>query len=183
DVGGGLGIERLPHFGEIALAELDREQAALLIRSKLEQVFGADAPPAAALVELVTARAQGNPFYIEELLNFIRSQGVDPSDEAALKTLELPESLHSLILSRVDKLGEAPRRTLKVASVLGRVFRAPMLPGVYPELGGFDEVREHLRTLGMLDLVNVDQEAEQTYLFKHVVPQEVAYESMPFAFR
>ena len=111
------------------------------------------------------------------------SQGVDPQDESALKRLELPESLHSLILSRIDKLGEAPRRTLKVASVLGRVFRAPMLPGVYPELGAFDEVKEHLRTLGASDLVNVDQEALQTYLFKHVVTQEVAYESMPFAFR
>ncbi len=146
-------------------------------------MLGAEAEAPAALVDLITARAQGNPFYIEELLNFIRSQGVDPQDEAALKKLELPESLHSLILSRIDKLGEAPRRTLKVASVLGRVFRAPMLPGVYPELGTFDQVKEHLRTLGTSDLVNVDLEAEQTYLFKHVVTQEVAYESMPFAIR
>ena len=67
--------------------------------------------------------------------------------------------------------------------MLGRVFRAPMLPGVYPELGGSDAVRAHLVTLRALDLVSADQEAEQTYLFKHVVTQEVAYESMPFAFR
>ena len=183
DVGGGLGIESLPHFDEIALAELDDQHAAQLIRSKLGQMLGTETEAPAALVELITARAQGNPFYIEELLNFIRSQGVDPQDESALKKLELPESLHSLILSRIDKLAEAPRRTLKVASVLGRVFSAPMLPGVYPELGAFDEVTEHLRTLGTSDLVNVDQEAEQTYVFKHVVTQEVAYESMPFAFR
>jgi len=183
DVGGGLGIENLPHFAEIALAELDNEHAAELIRSKLAQMIGGEAEAPAALVELITTRAQGNPFYIEELLNFIRSQGVDPQDESALKKLQLPESLHSLILSRIDTLGEAPRRTLKVASVLGRVFRAPMLPGVYPELGVFAEVKEHLRTLGTVDLVNLDQEAEQTYLFKHVVTQEVAYESMPFAFR
>ena len=182
-VGGGLGIEGLPHFAEIALAELDREQAALLIRSKLAQMAGGDAEPPASLVELVTARAQGNPFYIEELLNFIGSQGIDLHDEAGLKRLELPESLHSLILSRIDTLDEAPRRTLKVASVLGRVFRAPMLPGAYPELGGLAEVRAQLATLGTVDLVNVDQEALQTYLFKHVVTQEVAYESMPFAFR
>ncbi len=174
----------LPHFGEIALAELDDTHAALLIRSKLAQMLGADAEPPAALVELVTARAQGNPFYIEELLNFIRGQGVDLRDEAALKRLELPESLHSLILSRIDTLAEAPRRTLKVASVIGRVFRAPLLPGVYPELGALDAVRQHLRDARRrVDLVNVDQEADETYLFKHVVTQEVAYESMPFAFR
>ena len=183
NVGGGLGLETLPHFDEIPLAELDAQHAAQLIRSKVVQMVGADAEAPAALVELVTSRAQGNPFYIEELLNFIRSQGVDLQNELALKKLELPGSLHSLILSRIDKLGEAPRRTLKVASVLGRVFRAPMLPGVYPELGGFEQVKEHLRTLGTTDLVNIDLEAEQTYLFKHGVTQEVAYESNPFAMR
>ena len=61
DVGGGLGIENLPHFDEIALAELDDQHAAQLIRSKLEQMLGADAEAPAALVDLVTARAQGNP--------------------------------------------------------------------------------------------------------------------------
>jgi len=182
-VGGGLGIERLPHFDEIALAELDDAQAKELIRSKLTQIFDADVDPPAGLLDLVTARAQGNPFYIEELLSFIRGQNVDLRDETALKSLQLPESLHSLILSRIDTLAESPRRTLKVASVIGREFRAPMLPGVYPELGALDAVRTDLATLGDVDLVNVDQEADESYLFKHVVTQEVAYESMPFAFR
>ncbi len=182
-VGGGFGIEHLPHFLQIALDELDDAEAAQLIRSKLAQILGADAEPPAALVELVTARAQGNPFYMEELLSFIRSQGVDLRNESALARLQLPESLHSLVLSRIDMLGEAPRRTVKVASVVGRVFRASALPGVYPELGGLDEVLGHLRALGTLDIVNIDQEGDQTYLFKHIVTQEVAYESMPFAFR
>jgi len=181
--GGGLGVERLPYFEEIPLGELEPHDAHLLIRSKLGQMLGVDAEPPAALVELVTARAQGNAFYIEELLNFIGSQGVHPQDEAAIRNLELPESLHSLILSRIDAVGEAPRRTLKVASVVGRTFSAPMLPGVYPELGAYDAVQGHLRTLGSQDLLSVEQEGEQTYLFKHVVTQEVAYESMPFAFR
>jgi class 3 adenylate cyclase/tetratricopeptide (TPR) repeat protein len=180
---GRLGIEGLPQFEEINLAELDRSHAALLIQSKLNQMLGAETEPPAALVELITARAQGNPFYIEELLNFIAAQRTDLQDERALKRLELPESLHSLILSRVDKLGEAPRQILKVASVFGRVFRAPMLPGVYPELGGLDAVKAHLGTLDTVDLIKIDQDSEDTYLFKHVVTREVAYESMPFAFR
>ncbi len=182
-VGEALGVETMPHFGEIPLAELDLHEAGLLIRSKLEQLLGADSEPPEALVELVTRRSQGNPFYIEELLNYISGQGIDPQDEAALKGLELPESLHSLILSRIDKLSEKPRRTLKVASVLGRLFRAPMLPGVYPELGTYDEIREHLGAMSGLDLVGPDREADQSYLFKHVVTQEVAYESLPFAIR
>ena len=156
NVDGKLGIGSLAHFTEIALAGARRRGcgAAHPVDACADAApEGTSAP--AALVELVTARAQGNPFYIEELLNFIQSQGVDPQDAAALKNLQLPESLHSLILSRIDTLGEAPRRTLKVASVLGRVFRAPMLPGVYPELGGAAEVDEHLRTLMEADLVNV----------------------------
>jgi len=108
---------------------------------------------------------------------------VDPQDESAINKLELPESLNSLILSRIDTLAEAPRRTLKVASVLGRTFRAPTVPGVYPEIGTLDLVEGHLRTLGANDLVIVEEEALKAYLFKHVVTQEVAYESMPFAIR
>ena len=182
-VDGGFGIESLPHFAEIRLAELDDGDAGELIRSNLVRMLGTDVQAPAALVELVTARAQGNPFYIEELLNFIRGQGVDLRSATALRKLELPDSLQSLVLSRIDQLPEAPRQTLKVASVLGRAFRAPMLPGAYPSLGELDSVREQLRTLVARDLVGLEREAEQAYAFKHVVTQEVAYDSMPFAFR
>ena len=133
--GGGLGLEHLPQFAELPLGELEPTDAEQLVRSKLAQLFGAGADASAALLELVLARSQGNPFYVEELLNYVHGQGIDPQDEAALRDLELPESLHSLILSRVDTLSEAPRRTLKVASVVGRSFLAPALPIVYPELG------------------------------------------------
>ena len=183
EVGGGLGLEGLAHFTEIALPELDQESAAKLIRAKLGQTVVAEVEPPLFLVDLIMTRAQGNPFYIEELLNFIHTQGVNLQDESALQRLDLPESLHSLILSRIDELAEEPRRTLKMASVLGRVFKASMLQGVYPELGGFEQVQEHLKTLGANDLVNVDVAADQSYVFKHVVTQEVAYESMPFAIR
>ena len=184
--GGGLGVERLPSFSEIGLAELDAHDAAELIRSKLDQVrttggeAGSGSEAGEALVALVIERSGGNPFYIEELITYISSHGVDPGDAAAVRALELPESLHSLVLSRIDTMGEEPRRTLKVASVVGRVFEAPVLPGAYPELGGLDTVIEQLDTLRAADLVNLDREADQAYLFKHVVTQEVAYESLPF---
>jgi len=182
-IGGGLGIEGLPQFAEIVLDELNRDDAAILIRSKLAQMRGTEVDAPEALVSLVTARAQGNPFYIEELLNFIRNSGVDLRDAAALAKLDLPESLHSLILSRIDTLGEAPRRTLKVASVLGRSFHASMLRGVFPELGEIGAVDRDLEMLGTFDLVRLDVEAERKYIFKHAVTQEVAYQSMPFATR
>ena len=176
-------FESLSNLEEIELAELDRADAVSLIRARLELALDSTAEPPAALIDLITARAQGNPFYIEELFNFIKSRGVDPRDERALKKLELPESLHSLILSRVDMLDEGPRQVLKVASVVGRVFHASMLPGIYAELGEIEAIRPHLRALGDADLVKIEEEAEETYFFKHFVTREVAYESMPFAFR
>jgi class 3 adenylate cyclase/tetratricopeptide (TPR) repeat protein len=182
-VGGELGVETLPHFSSIQLARLDDREAALLIAAKLQQILGSGTEPPAPLVELVLRRSQANPLYIEELLNYISSQSIDPADVAALGRLELPESLSSLILSRIDQLPEDPRRTLKVASVLGWTFRAPLLPHVYPELGDLPAVEEQLDHLSRADLVVPDVEADRSWLFKHVITQEVAYESLPFAIR
>jgi predicted ATPase/class 3 adenylate cyclase len=179
----GLALAQLPHLEELALDALGNEEMIELLESKLEQLEGEGAEARAPLLDLIVGRAQGNAFYAEELLNYVHVREIDPSDERALQSLELPGSLHSLVLSRIDTLSEAPRRTLKVASVVGRVFRAPMLPGVYPELGTAEDVRAHLQTLRLLDLVSPEHEQDETYLFKHAVTQEVAYESLPYAAR
>ena len=181
--GGGLGVEGNAGFSELALDRMEPDDVAQLVRSKMQQLVGGDGEVSDALVDLVAARSDGNPFYVEELLNFIVSQGIDASDPAAIETVRLPESLHTLVLSRIDAAAEGPRRTMKVASVVGRVFEAPMLPGAYQELGDIDAVLGHLDALRTLDLVALDREAEQAWMFKHVVTQEVAYESLPFALR
>ena len=183
EAGGGLGLERLPHFSELALPDFVSEEAEQLIASRLQSLLGADADVPPPLTELVVGRAEGNPFYIEELLTYIQAQNVDMTDGSALARLELPDTLHSLILSRVDTLSEEPRRTLKVASVVGRSFFAPSLPSIYPELGSLEDIRGHLGMLGALDLVRLDREEEEAWIFRHVVTQEVTYESMPFAIR
>jgi tetratricopeptide (TPR) repeat protein len=63
------------------------------------------------------------------------------------------------------------------------VFRSPTLPGAYPDLGDLPAIEGRLRELDALDLVKMDESAQRTYLFKHVVTRDVAYESLPFAFR
>ncbi len=181
--GGGLGIEELPYFYEIPLDRLDDEDAAAVVRSKVQQVMGRAKATSDALAELVTRRADGNPLYIEELISYIAGQGIDMSDATAIEGLQLPDSLHTIVLSRIDTVAEEPRRTMKVGSVVGRVFRAPMLPGAYAELGSLEDVRGHLDVLRAVDLVGIEREEDMSYLFKHVVTQEVAYESMPFALR
>jgi tetratricopeptide (TPR) repeat protein len=181
--GGDLGLESLPYFEEMALDRLDEEDATAVVRSKLEQVMGQGAVAPDDLARTVAERADGNPLYIEELVSFITSRGLDLTDPSAIERLQLPESLQTIILSRIDTVPEAPRRTMKVASVVGRVFRAPVLPGAYEELGTLDAVRGDLEVLRQADLVGLEREEDLSYLFKHAVTQEVAYESMPFRMR
>ncbi len=87
------------------------------------------------LIERIVEKAQGNPFYIDEIVNLIHDRAIDPRDTAALEQLDLPESLHSLIMSRIDQLVEDHKITLKVASVIGRLFKASWLWQVHPHTG------------------------------------------------
>jgi predicted ATPase len=173
-------IEALAHFTRVELAPLTEAEAAQAIRAKLAQLLperkGAATP---ALIARIIAKAQGNPFYVEELLNYLRDRGIDPQDSAALEQLDLPSSLHTLILSRIDQLSERERAAIKVASVIGRLFRFAHLHGAYPVLGDAALLRTNLDALARLDLTPLDTpEPELAYLFKHIVTQEVAYESL-----
>jgi class 3 adenylate cyclase/predicted ATPase len=175
-------LEALPQFEKIELRELTVAEAEQAIRAKLAQLYPArgGALPQ-GLVEALMARAQGNPFFIEEILNYVRDRGLDPSD---LDRIELPDTLHALILSRIDQLTEAEKVTLRVASIVGRLFRADWLTGYYPELGQFPAVKSALDALSTLDITPLDSpEPEWRYLFKHIVTHEVTYESLPFSTR
>jgi class 3 adenylate cyclase/tetratricopeptide (TPR) repeat protein len=175
-------IEAMPNFTKIDLPELNQTEAESAIRAKLLQLYPArgGALPE-SLVDALMRRAQGNPFYLEELLNYVRDRGLDPSD---IQNIELPDSLHTLILSRIDQLSEQEKTTLRVASIVGRLFRAQWLTGYYPELGSFLQVKAALDALDSLDITPLDSpEPELAYLFKHIVTHEVTYESLPFATR
>src|SRR5919199_624384 len=177
-------VTQLPYCTVVPLTDFTPEEAAQLIGLKLAQLGDSGAELPAAFVERITQRAQGNPFYIEELLNYLRDLEIDPADERALERLDLPTSLHSLILSRIDQLGEHQKITLKVASIIGRLFQFAWLWGVHPQLGEPPRVRADLDALSRIDLTPLDQpEPELTYLFKHIVTREVAYESLPYATR
>ena len=82
--------------------------------------FGTEAHAPPALIRRITARAPGNPSYIDEMINLIHDQGIDPTDLEALQHLDLPASLRSLIISRIDQLPEGEKTTPKVASVIGQ---------------------------------------------------------------
>lgn len=177
-------LHHLPHFTEFALTEFSPQEIRQLIDLKLAELFEADRQLSARILGQIVERSQGNPFYVEELINYMHDAGIDPTDMEALAALDLPDNLYSLILSRIDRLAENEKITLKVASVIGRLFRASWLWGFYPEMGSPDEVRETLTVLSGADLTPLDKpEPELEYLFKHILTQEVAYGTLAYALR
>ena len=74
------------------------------------------------LITQITDKAQGNPFYIEELVNFFHDRGLDPQNPAVPQHLDLPDSLHGLILARIDRLPGTDKTALQAASVIGQKF-------------------------------------------------------------
>lgn len=88
----------------------------------------------------------------KELLNYLHDRGIDVSDIASLNQLELPTSLHSLILSRIDQLTNSQQITIKVASIIGRAFRFDDLHNYYPSLGTAERLKADLHELERLEL-------------------------------
>lgn len=83
--------------------------------------------------ELILRRAEGNPFFVEEVIRMLIDRGaIVHEGERWIATdrvmeIEIPETLHGLLLARIDRLPAESRRTLRVASVIGRQFGVTIL--------------------------------------------------------
>lgn len=180
-------LAELPHLSVIELAELDAGSSRDIAVAAFGRLGHSRHDVADRLVEEVLRRAEGNPYYLEELISFLHLRGVDLTDPGVLQSMELPDSLQGLALGRVDTLPEGPRITLKVASVIGRTFRSAMLPGTYPELGSAAEVEAHLADLrrsGLIVREGTDAGiATQTHHFRHIITAQAAYEATPVTLR
>jgi adenylate cyclase len=114
----------------------------------------------------IVERADGNPFFIEELTRFVRER----SDAA-----ELPETVHDLLTARIDRLPEALKRLLQVAAVLGREFRVPLLGALVPET----DIEPAIAELVSRELLREkDVVPEPLFAFSHPLLQEVAYRGL-----
>lgn len=179
-----LPVSHLTYFSEVTLTTLTPEDIGTLVQNKISHVYGEQARIPDQLTTHMIERTQGNPFYIEELLNYLHDRQIDLQQPNAIQQVDLPTSLHSLILSRIDQLSEDQRTLLKVASVIGRQFQAAMLWGLSTFFGMRERLGRDLEVLTKLELTAQDTpDPELTYLFKHILTQEVAYESLPYATR
>jgi predicted ATPase/class 3 adenylate cyclase len=165
------------YFTRVVPASLSAEDSARMAAA----VLATDALPA-ELRALVAAKAEGNPFYVEELVKSLEETGVlrrrDGRYELARSVTELsvPGTIHDLIAARIDRLEEAPKRTLQLASVIGREFTRRLVDRLA-------EVRERnevlLHDLTTLELIYQRHlYPELAYMFKHALTQDVAYASL-----
>ncbi len=139
--------------------------------------------PSEETVDLVVTRSEGNPFYLEQLVDHLAAGAAGPDADGGQHHRELPPSLHSLVLSRIDAQEEGPRRAVKVASIVGRSFHCALLADAYPELGDDDEVEGHLLQVARTRLVDLEHPVERRFAFGHAVTRDVAYDSLPYGIR
>jgi len=142
---------------------------------------------------LISARAEGHPFFSEELAYALRDAGllsirgdrctlaVPPED---LETVALPDTLQGAITARIDRLEPQQQLTLKVASVIGRRFAVRLLAGVHPIDDDRPRVPSYLEAMTARNLTRLTEPAPRlAYSFEHAVTQDVAYQLMAFAQR
>jgi class 3 adenylate cyclase/tetratricopeptide (TPR) repeat protein len=164
-------------YQEIRLQDLSLSEA----KDMLESLLGTESIPS-DLKRFVQAKAEGNPFYLEELINSLIESEALVRDNGSWKiTRTIAESdisptIHGLISGRLDRLERETKRILQEASVIGRDFLYDILKRI-TDLD--DRVDQGLNTLERLDFIRTRSlQPELEYMFKHPLTQEVVYNGL-----
>lgn len=169
----------------LELAPLLPQDVAALVTNRLGVTRVPD-----EVVSLVQAKAEGNPFFAEELAVTLLERGLLEVDDGKVAIVgdlatELPDTVQGLITSRIDRLDAPQQLTLKVASVVGRSFEDRVLAMAHPVRGDRVEVPSHLHAAGRLDLVGPEEQSpeETVWAFSHAITHESTYELLLYAQR
>jgi tetratricopeptide (TPR) repeat protein len=150
---------------QIALHRLSSQDSLRILRSILPTPT-TPTPVEAAILE----RAEGNPFFLEELLRAVSEHR--PSETAPA----IPGTIQDVIMARIDQLPDETKRLVQAMSVLGREFPHSLLTAIWEGSGDPDV---HLRHLIQLEFLYERQgSSEPVYVFRHALTQEVAYGSL-----
>ena len=151
----------------------------------LEELLAAEIP--VPLGEMVIERAEGNPFFVEELVESLIDQGalerVDGGwgGRALESDFAIPDSVQAVLAARIDLLGAAEKAALEAAAVIGRVFWAgpvcELLEGAEPDFDVLED-RDFIRRRPGSAL-----SGESEFTFKHALTRDVAYSILPKAKR
>lgn len=164
-------------YNRIGLDQLTTKSSAELVQAVLGQ--GKIVPE---LRELILGRAAGNPLFMEELTYTLLENGsIEKQDDRfvlsrKLSDIQVPDTIQGIIAARMDRLEENLKRTMQVASVIGRDFAFRILQSI-------TDMREELKTCllnlqGLEFIYEKQLFPELEYIFKHALTQEVAYNSL-----
>jgi class 3 adenylate cyclase/tetratricopeptide (TPR) repeat protein len=162
-------------FHELFIVPLGSEEAQELLRG----VFGED-PSLAGLSRNIVERAQGNPFFLEELASAVSESGDFEGQRGAYRlkgdtdAIPLPATVQAVISARIDRLGDAAKSVLEAAAVIGRSIALSVLKPVasLPDVDLFEAIAQLRQADLMYDLPPFDM---GVLAFRHPLIQEVAY--------
>jgi len=165
------------YYTKIGLDQLGTDSSSELVKAILEE--GEAAPE---LTQLVLNRAAGNPLFMEEFTHTLLENGsIERKDEKYVLSekasdIQVPDTIQGIIAARLDRLEDNLKRTMQVASVIGRDFAFRILQTI---TGVREDLKSSLLNLQGLEFIyekNLFPELE--YIFKHALTQEVAYNSL-----
>jgi class 3 adenylate cyclase/predicted ATPase len=168
------------YYTQLRLDPLGRAEAGELLAALL----GAGAAAGLGRLQgVILDKTEGNPFFIEEVVQTLAEEGVLRGERGSYRVEKVPAELHipvtvqGLLTSRIDRLPAAEKELLQLLAVIGKEFRFGLVQRVadHPE----EEVHGLLAGLQAREFI-YEQPAfpEPEYTFKHALTQEVAYGSV-----
>ena len=135
-----------------------------------------------AVIDEIVKIADGNPFFIEEVVRSLIDEGAlvvkGESFEVTEKidTVVIPHTINDVLMARIDSLEEKTRHLVKIASVIGRNFFYRILAEVARTIEDIDSRLSYLKEIQLIR--ERKRMGELEYLFKHALAQVAAYESI-----
>lgn len=172
----------------IELRRLSKRDSRHLVAEILQKVD--KVPP--DLQDLIVRGAEGNPFYVEELIRMLIEDGVIEKgvdqwqvEMSRLPEVRIPPTLTGVLQARLDRLPQYERETLQQASVVGRIFWDGAVERISGSAGaavGESETGAALRSARGKELIFQREkpafEETREYIFKHAILRDVTYESV-----
>jgi class 3 adenylate cyclase/tetratricopeptide (TPR) repeat protein len=165
------------YYNRIGLSQLTTKSSAELVKAILE---GAEIVP--ELRELILSRTGGNPLFMEEFTHSLLENGsIERRNNQyvlnrKVSDIRVPDTIQGIISARMDRLEDNLKRTMQVASVIGRDFAFRILQII---TGMREELKSYILNLQGLELIyEKSLFPELEYIFKHALIQEVAYNSL-----
>jgi class 3 adenylate cyclase/tetratricopeptide (TPR) repeat protein len=165
------------YYSQIALAPLSESDSERVV----ESVLGIRSLPT-AIKALVCQKAEGNPFYLEEVTRSFVDTGILTRSEGGyvlarpVTPQDVPDTVQGVIMARIDRLAETRKRTIQTAAVIGREFGAHLLGRIADIEGRLEDSLAELRALEFIYEKTLFPDLE--YVFKHALVQDVAYGSL-----